>query len=295
MVLVDIVMPFYGSDDLLREAVWSVMEQSNPNWRLVVLDDANPDPVPGRWVQTLDDPRVTYRRNDVNGGVAAAFRQAVTLAENDLLVIMGCDDRLMPDFVASAIDAMTAHPEASYLQPGVDVIDEHGRPSRPAADRIKSVLRPKGSKKLFKGQPLARSLLVGNWTYFPSIVWRTSTIRRHSFDARYDVVLDLQLQLEIIAAGGSLLVDDRATFQYRRHSQSVSSVTARDGVRFGEERALFMEWAERFASMGWSTAGRAARWHITSRLNALSLVPGTRGDAALRRELLHHAVGKLVT
>ncbi len=295
MVLVDIVMPFYGSDALLREAVTSVVEQSDPRWRLIVLDDANPDPAPGRWVQTLDDPRVSYRRNEVNGGVAASFRQAVTLAQNELLVIMGCDDRLLPGFVETAISAMTEHPDASYLQPGVGVIDEHGRPSRPVADRIKAVLRPKGPGALLTGQRLARSLLVGNWTYFPSIVWRTPAVQRYSFDPRYDVVLDLQLQLEIVAAGGALLVHDRTTFQYRRHSQSVSSVTARDGVRFGEERALFTEWAERFASMGWRVAARAARWHITSRLNALTLLPGARGDAALRRDLLHHALGKTVT
>lgn len=287
----DIVMPYYGEERLLREAVDSVVAQTSSDWRLTVIDDAYPATEPGRWVVGLGHPRIQYIRNTRNAGVSAVFRQAVELADGEFLTIMGCDDRLLPNYTERVLRSMRAKPEASYLQPGVEVIGAFGESSSPLADRVKSLLRPRPSAKPLGGESVARSLLQGNWTYFPSIAWRTSTIQKYSFDPRFDVVLDLHLQLEILAGGGQMLLTDEATFQYRRHSRSVSSVTARDGARFAEEQALFSEWSERFAGMGWSSAARAARLHVTSRINALTLLPGTHKDAALRRELIHHAFG----
>lgn len=282
-------MPFYGDEALFREAVQSVLAQSSSEWTLTVIDDAYPDTAPGEWLVGLGHPRVTYVRNARNGGVSASFRQAVELADEQLLAIMGCDDRLLPEYVERAL-AQMASSGASYYQPGVRVIDDRGEASSPLADRVKRWMRPRPG--IVRGERAMRSLLTGNWTYFPSVVWRTDAVRKHSFDPRFEVVLDLHLQLQLLASGGSMLVDDEVVFEYRRHSRSVSSVTAKDGARFAEERALFGEWAGRCAELGWSSAARAARSHLTSRLNALTLLPGGGSDPELRRELLQHILGR---
>ena len=60
---VDILLPFYGDVSMMKEAVRSVLRQSNPDWRLIVVDDGYPDDsIPG-WFAALGDPRVTYERN----------------------------------------------------------------------------------------------------------------------------------------------------------------------------------------------------------------------------------------
>lgn len=90
----DIMMPFYGRFDHFREAVQSVLAQSDPDWRLVIVDDVYPDLAPGEWAAAIDDPRVHYRRNAVNLGVGGNFRECVRLIENERAVLMGCDDRM---------------------------------------------------------------------------------------------------------------------------------------------------------------------------------------------------------
>ena len=40
------MMPFYGDVAQFREAVTSVLDQSDPDLRLVVVDDCYPDPTP---------------------------------------------------------------------------------------------------------------------------------------------------------------------------------------------------------------------------------------------------------
>lgn len=285
------MMPFYGSFELLRAAVESVLAQTDPDWRLVIIDDRYPDPEPMAWARTLADPRVTVLENAVNLGVSGNFARSVELAEADYTVIMGCDDVLLPGYVARMRELATRFPDAAYLQPGVEVIDADGAVSLPLADRVKGYYRPSGPAPLvLRGEPLATSLLRGNWTYFPSILWRTPVLKNHGFRADLDVVLDLALQMEIVASGGTLILDTVPSFRYRRHQASVSSWKASDGSRFLEEQSYFLETAAAMRALGWRRAAGAATRHVSSRLNAVTRMP-----AALRardgrgiRSLLGH-------
>ncbi len=63
-------------------------------------------------------------------------------------------------------------------------------------------------------------------------------------------------------------------FQYRRHEASVSSVGAAQATRFVEERNYFMDVADRMRAQGWDRAARAAHNHVSSRLHALTMLPG---------------------
>jgi glycosyltransferase involved in cell wall biosynthesis len=291
----DITMPFYGSPEQFRLAVQSVLAQTDPDWRLTVVDDVYPDEEPGRWLQSLGDDRIVYVRNSTNLGVSGNFQKCIDLMTEEHGVIMGCDDLLGERYVARVTELITAFPSASYIQPGVDVIDDEGRPTLPLADRIKRLCRVRGPHpSIHSGEPLAASLMRGNWTYFPSLCWRTETLKRHGFRAEYDVVLDLALQMDILTSGGSLLVDDEVVFSYRRHEASVSSGGAQDGSRFIEERDYFAELRGRFDELGWPRAARAAALHATSRLNAVSRLPGAlrardRAGAAI---LARHALGR---
>ncbi|MBD8103553.1 glycosyltransferase family 2 protein [Plantibacter sp. VKM Ac-2885] len=270
----DIMMPFYGRFDHFRVAVESVLAQTDQDWRLVIVDDVYPDLAPGEWARSLGDPRIEVLRNAENLGVSRNFDRCIDLATADRCVLMGCDDELLPDFVARMSVLATEFPEADLIQPGVEVIDEDGHLVRPVGDRVKALLRPRGPKpELLSGQRLTTSLLRGNWAYFPSVSWKVATVRRFGFRHDLQVVQDLALMMEIFRNGGSLVVDDVPVFRYRRHTGSVSSYTAVDGRRFQQERQVFAEESERQRALGWTKSARVARTHLTSRLNAILQLP----------------------
>ncbi|SKA93757.1 Glycosyltransferase, GT2 family [Agreia bicolorata] len=290
----DILMPFYGRVDQFRLAVESVRAQTDDDWRLVIVDDVYPDLSAGQWVRELDDPRITYLRNDHNLGVSGNFNRCVSLIENDFSVIMGCDDLMRPGYVARVANLRSRYPNVDIIQPGVSVVDEHGNPSEPLPDRVKTLLRPRGPKpQLLGGDDLATSLLRGNWCYFPSLCWRSDRLREFGFRENRRVVQDLTLILQIVLSGGTLLLDDETVFDYRRHAASVSSLGGVDGSKFAEERDVFYEAADRCEALGWHRAARVARRHIPSRLSALWSLPAALhwGDADGRRALLRHALG----
>ncbi|AQX80778.1 glycosyl transferase family 2 [Plantibacter flavus] len=292
----DIMMPFYGRFDHFQAAVESVLAQSDPDWTLTIVDDVYPDLAPGEWAVALGDPRITYLRNEVNLRPSKNYRKCVSLMTGEFSVIMGCDDVMLPNYVRRVRELIADHPDASIIQPGVSVIDEHGTPSSPLADRIKAKYRFSGTgAREYRGEQLATSLLRGNWTYFPSLVWRVEALRKHQFRLDLDVVQDLAMLLEITKDGGSLVLDDEICFAYRRHSQSVSAVTGPDGSKFRQERTLFAEARRDLTAMGWNRAARAAANHWTSRANALSELPAAlrSRNAAGRRALLEHVFARV--
>ena len=289
------MMPFYGRIDHFQAAVRSVLAQTSADWRLTIVDDVYPDLAAGEWARAIDDSRVRYVRNEKNLRPSRNYDKCVSLATSEFLVLMGCDDIMDPGYVARVHDLLAAHPEVDIVQPGVRVIDQDGRPSAPLADRVKAWYRFRGTgPREFGGERLATSLLRGNWTYFPSLVWRRSALSG-GFRADLDVVQDLAKLLEITLAGGQLLLDDDVVFAYRRHSGSVSAVTGVDGSKFAQERSLFASAATACDELGWRRAARAARRHLSSRLNALSELPAAlrTGDVAGRRALTRHAFGGL--
>ncbi|MEE3851519.1 glycosyltransferase family 2 protein [Gordonia sp. LSe1-13] len=266
---IDVMMPFYGDVGQFRQAVTSVLDQRDGDLRLVVIDDCYPDPEPAHWLASLTDPRVHYLRNETNLGVNGNFRRCVDLVEADHFVVMGCDDVMLPDYVATVRRLARHHPDAAVIAPGVEVIDDRDQVVHPLGDRIKSLLTPRTSTEpvVLRGEAMATSLYHGNWTYFPSLLWRTDPVRDVGFRPGLDIVLDLALLVDLAARGGALVHDPSVVFRYRRHQGSVSSVQAVDGRRFAEENAFFAEEARRCADRGWSRAARAARLHATSRLN----------------------------
>jgi glycosyltransferase involved in cell wall biosynthesis len=291
---VDVLLPFYGPVDLMQLAVRSVLAQQYPDWILTVVDDGYPEPGIAEWFGGLGDPRISYHRNEQNLGANGNYRKALTYVTAKYVVVMGADDVMQPNYLATVTGALDAHPGAAFIQPGVTVIDENGTPSAGLVDRAKALYAPGGTgRRVLGGEMLAASLLRANWTYFPSICWRAEAITRTGFREGFDVVQDLALALDIVRQGGELIVDDTSVFQYRRHKSSDSSLRAVSGSRFTEERAFFRQMADELTAMGWGRAARAARVHAASRVNAASLLPRAlrHGQWTGVRTLARHAFG----
>ena len=289
----DIMLPYYGDVGLMQDAVRSVLAQSDPDWRLTVVDDGQEPGVP-EWFAQLDDERVRYQRNPRNLGISRNFQKCVDLLEAERAVIMGCDDLLLPGYLATVRRVLKEHPGVGMVQPGVQVIDAAGVPADGLVDRVKRRLYApplQGSRRM-GGEELAASVLRGNWLYFPSICWDSAAVQAVGFREGFSVIQDLALVVDLLQRGEEMAVDTEPAFQYRRHAVSESSLQAFSGSRFTEAEAYFTEVAARMDAQGWPRAARAARMHSGSRLHALTMLPGAVGHAqwAGARTLGGHAL-----
>jgi glycosyltransferase involved in cell wall biosynthesis len=296
--MLEVFIPFWGDPGYLREAVRSVQAQTDPDWRLVVVDDCYPDESVPEFFAALDDPRIGYVRNETNLGITDNYRRCLELASDDWIVFLGCDDLMLPDYDAALKAASATAPErVEVVQPGVRVVDESGTVVAPLVDRVKRRLfAPRVAEPtILSGERLAVSLLRGNWTYWPSLALRTEAVRAHRFLDGFPLVQDLARVVARAPTCSDMVSLHDEVSAYRRPSASASSATVVDGGRFAGERDYFAIAAGTCEAHGWHAAARAARAHPASRLYAVSQLPVAvrqRSWASLRTLAAHAFSGR---
>lgn len=291
----DIFIPYWGNPGYMIETVRSVVNQDSDAWRLTVVDDAYPSLEVRAFVEAIDDERVRYLRKDVNEGITENYRTCVSLAEGPIMMMLGSDDRLLPNYVRQVLTAHETFPDAAVIQPRVEVIDGTGTPVRTLVDVVKQrVVQPAGhGTQVLAGETLATSLLHGDWLYWPALTFRTDKIRATPFQDGFPLIQDLALVLDMVFRGDTMVLTDETAFQYRRHAASASSSTLVDGTRFDGERRYFALAADKAHALGWRAAERAARLRLTSRAHAAVVVPAAlaKRDRSALRSLARHTFG----
>src|SRR6185312_11071741 len=291
----DIFIPYWGDPGYMKETVNSVLSQTSDDWLLTVVDDAYPDLEIQNFMGGFDDPRIKYIRKEENGGITANYRSCVSLATEEVMVILGCDDVMLPNYVETILAAHKRFPSAAIIQPGVQVIDEESAVVKTFVDVVKQkVVRPRGNgPQLISGESIAANLMHGDWLYWPALAFRTDRMQAVDFRDGFPIIQDLALIMDMIYAGDQLLIEPTVCFSYRRHSESASSSKLVDGSRFVGERDYFAVAAGQARELGWTKAERAAKLRITSRAHALALLPKAvlAKDAQAAKTLTRHVFG----
>lgn len=86
-----VIIPTYNRPEFLREAVASVVAQTDGDWELIVVDDCSPTPV-----LPIDDPRVRLLRNSDNRGKSASLNRALESATGRVVLVLDDDDAWGP-------------------------------------------------------------------------------------------------------------------------------------------------------------------------------------------------------
>ena len=122
-------------------------------------------------------------------------RPLIELATADHLVIMGCDDIMLPNYVAHMSAMIAKDPDAAFYHSGSEIIDAEGAVVHTLVDTAKAYYRPRVKQQTaIGGERLATSLMRGVWTNFPAIAWRREVIASIGFDARFVTVQDIALE-----------------------------------------------------------------------------------------------------
>ncbi len=88
--LVDVVIPVYNAPDDVRRCVASVLAHTKPAYRLVLIDDASPDPGVARVFDEIaraGHPHVELLRNGRNAGFTGTANRGMGLSRRDVVLL----------------------------------------------------------------------------------------------------------------------------------------------------------------------------------------------------------------
>lgn len=284
----DILLPFYGNVEYLKETVISVISQDCSNWRLTIINDAHQDFSVDEWIEALNHKNIYYVRNSTNLGLPKNFSKAIDFATASHCLFLGSDDLLLPNYVSTIINLIRKNPGLVFIHPGVRVINSEGTSSYGLLDFTKYLLRRLNGKGYIKSNRTLATLMLGDWMYFPSIVWKVDKVRENGINTDYRVCLDLDLILNVLQNQGDKIILDEIIFAYRRHKQSSSHLDLLNGIRFKEEKKLYYNVSYQFLKQKNFLLCFLAILHLSSRTHAmLTLVKSLTSKKSLINNFKH--------
>lgn len=108
-------------------AIQSVLDQSCPDWELLIVDDRSTDE---SWeiIQGFDDPRIQSYRQPVNSGACAAYNFALSKASGRYIASLDSDDVFLPSKLERQREFLDANPGVGVCGVFVSEIDRSGAP-----------------------------------------------------------------------------------------------------------------------------------------------------------------------
>ena len=123
-------MSVFNGEAHVREAIRSVLTQTQGDLEVVVIDDGSMD---ATWsvLESLDDDRLVRLRNERNEGLASALNRGIRAARGELVARQDADDVSEPDRIALQVGFIDRHPDIGLVGCAGSVVSESGAPIAP--------------------------------------------------------------------------------------------------------------------------------------------------------------------
>lgn len=220
--VVSILIPSYNRPDFLKEALKSACEQTYANTEILIQDNASDFDVEAL-VSDFDDPRISFRRNKKNLGMARNWRVLALRSKGKYLAFLNDDDVWEKEYLSTLVEILQRRPNLVLAFCDHWVTDASGRidPAQTAAnsrrwmrDRI-----PDGEHKPFTEIALVyRSI----WTA-SATVFRRDAVDWNAIPAQAGIAVDLYLAYLAARTGGAAWYCNKRLARYRVHNGSTTA------------------------------------------------------------------------
>jgi len=143
---VSVVMSVYNSEEYLREAVSSILEQTFSNFEFIIIDDGSNDDSAKILTGYADkDERVVILKNENNIGLTKSLNLGIARARGRYVARMDADDISLPDRLEKQLMKIKNDPKIKAVGCDVVLIDESGNDVKivhlPAVDQLSEKIK----------------------------------------------------------------------------------------------------------------------------------------------------------
>ena len=127
--LVSVIMPVYNAADFLVDSIESILNQTYPNFELVMVDDASTDGKTKQILREYQDKypktiKVIFLKNNRGQGGDAAANIAYNNARGEFIARMDADDISLPERLEKQVEYMLAHPHLTVLGSSAHIVND---------------------------------------------------------------------------------------------------------------------------------------------------------------------------
>ena len=266
--LLHVMIPAYGKSPYLRQTLESAVKHLPLEVPITVIEDPSNDADLENVVKEF--PRVEYIRNKARLGIGGNFTNSIKRSTGIFTQICGSDDIFIGNPLEKLTEVFVGDQKVSVIGFDVKVINDKNKEVKALPDVVKKLLRPKIENfVIFSNSKIFSNLMLGDWLYFPAILWRTETVKNYEFSGDFHTAMDLDILIRLLNADEKISFIKSKVLGYRRHSQSASSLYAKSIGRFDEEFLCHKNALEIARRKNWKTGAFLAQLALTVRLHAI--------------------------
>ena len=179
MPKVSVVVPSYNHAAYVADAVVSVLNQSEPDLELIVVEDGSSDNTL-EILQAVKDPRLRVIPQ-ANQGAHAAINRGLREATGNYLAILNSDDAWHPNRLEKALAVLDTDPDAGLIGSYIEIVDGQNRTLgiKHGYHDCSPWLLQAPQRSFRAGQDLRAALLTENyWSTTSNFIFRHSTYER---------------------------------------------------------------------------------------------------------------------
>ncbi len=255
-------IPYYRGLGYLREAIDSVLGQTFDDWELVVVDDRGPNRPTRSSPRTPTRGSATCATSRTSGWPATGT--SASAAPGALVTVLHGDDRLLPSYGGTVVEAAEEHPEVDALFTDARIIGSDGRPTTTLADRVKQASAPP-----VQGRPRAvrrrrpRRAARRQLHRLPHAVPAPRASATAPFDAGLRSSPTGTFTSRVLLEDGSLFGIREPLLEYRRHPPARPSMLTEDLPLRRGDRVPRGRWPTRRRHAASPARPRSARRRVT--------------------------------
>jgi glycosyltransferase involved in cell wall biosynthesis len=121
---ITILIPAFNGMPYLRDAIQSLMEQTERNWRCVVVNDGSTDGT-REFLDSIRDDRFIILHQK-NAGIAAAINRGLQHCHTPYIARLDADDVALPTRLARQLAYLECHPDVGLVGTQVAPLGERG-------------------------------------------------------------------------------------------------------------------------------------------------------------------------
>lgn len=208
-VPISVIMPCYNSERFVYNAIQSILEQTFPDFELIIVNDGSTDGT-ASIIQNIHDSRIRYLELPVNKGNYTARNAGMEMAKGKYTCVMDSDDWSYPYRLQHQFDFLENHKSVACAGGFCEIIDEE--------ERISGVVR-----RPLTSSEIKVNLFRDNCIIHPTIMFRSHLVHTkkmvYNDKMRYASDFDFMVRLSEQAPVRNM---DEILIRYRSHPGQIT-------------------------------------------------------------------------
>ena len=177
--LISVIISAYNSEKYIRSCILSILNQTYPNFELIIFDDNSQDST-ADIICEFSDERIVFIKNDTNLGLTKNLNRGIVISKGKYIARIDSDDVCEINRFQIQVNYLEKHRNVDVLGSNAYLID--------SADRIVGKTKETISNKRIKNK-----LILSNPFIHPSVMMKASFAKEYLYNEDFRTCQDYEL------------------------------------------------------------------------------------------------------